>query len=38
MVIGNRTSCHPILSVIIQVIDKLDSRFAVVITFYDYLP
>ena len=27
------TSCHPILSVIIQVIDKLDSRFAVVITY-----
>ena len=28
--IGNRTSCHPIQSVIILVIDKSDSRFAVV--------
>ena len=28
--IGNKTSCCPILSVIIRVINKLDSRFAVV--------
>ena len=29
-VIGNRTSCHPILSAIIFMIDKLDSCFVAI--------
>ena len=39
LIIGNRTLCHPIRSVIVSWLNKSDSRYVVVLNHsYDYRP